>query len=37
VALGDLSATAQNYARRNDIKLMQGPALALLLKDAKLR
>ena len=37
VTLGDLSATAQTFAGRNDIKLMQGPALALLLKHAKLR
>jgi len=36
VALGDLSANAQNFAKRNNIQLMQGPALAYLLRDAKL-
>ncbi|NPC55116.1 restriction endonuclease [Caenimonas sp. S4] len=36
VALGDLSAQAQAFAKRHQIQLMQGPALALLLKNAKL-
>jgi restriction system protein len=36
VALGDLSAQAQAFAKRNQIQLMQGPALALLLKNSKL-
>jgi restriction system protein len=36
MTLGNLSASAQDFAKRNDIKLMQAPALALLLKDAKL-
>ena len=36
VALGELSANAQDLARRNEIQLMQGPALAFLLKDVKL-
>jgi restriction system protein len=36
VALGDLSAQAQAFAKRHQIHLMQGPALALLLKNAKL-
>jgi restriction system protein len=37
VALGELSDNAQTLARRNQIQLMQGPALAYLLKNAKLR
>ena len=36
VALGDLSAQAQGFAKRHQVQLMQGPALAFLLKDAKL-
>ena len=36
VALGDLSAQAQGFAKRHQIQLMQGPALAFLLKNAKL-
>jgi restriction system protein len=36
VALGELSANAQALAKRNQIQLMQGPALAYLLKNAKL-
>jgi restriction system protein len=36
VALGELSANAQSFARRNQVQLMQGPALAYLLKHAKL-
>ena len=36
VALGDLSTQAQAFAKRHHIQLMQGPALALLLKNAKL-
>jgi restriction system protein len=37
VALGDLSAQAQGFAKHHQIQLMQGPALAFLLKNAKLR
>jgi restriction system protein len=37
VTLGELSANAQVFAKRNNVQLMQGPALAYLLKDAKLR
>lgn len=37
VTLGELSSNAQALARRNRIQLMQGPALALLLKNSKLR
>jgi restriction system protein len=36
VALGQLSANAQSFAKRNNIQLMQGAALAYLLRDAKL-
>jgi len=36
VALGELSANAQSFARRNQVQLMQGPELASLLRDAKL-
>ncbi|HXD41602.1 MAG TPA: restriction endonuclease [Ramlibacter sp.] len=36
VALGELSANAQAFAKRNNIQLMQGPALAYLLRAAKL-
>lgn len=36
VALGELSAQAQAFAKRHQVQLMQGPALAFLLKDAKL-
>jgi restriction system protein len=36
VALGDLSAQAQGFAKTHQMQLMQGPALALLLKHAKL-
>ena len=36
VALGDLSAQAQGFAKRHQVQLMQGPALALLLRNAKL-
>jgi restriction system protein len=36
VALGDLSANAQSFAKRSQVQLMQGPALANLLRDAKL-
>jgi restriction system protein len=36
VTLGELSANAQSFAKRNNIQLMQGPALAYLLRDAKL-
>jgi restriction system protein len=36
VALGELSANAEKFAKRNDVQLMQGPALAFLLKQAKL-
>ena len=37
VTLGDLSAQAQGFAKRHQVQLMQGPALAFLLKNAKLR
>ena len=36
VALGELSTQAQAFAKRHQVQLMQGPALAFLLKDAKL-
>ena len=36
VTLGELSAQALAYAKRHQVQLMQGPALALLLKDARL-
>jgi restriction system protein len=36
VTLGELSANALAFAKRNDVQLMQGPALALLLKHATL-
>jgi restriction system protein len=36
VALGELSPNAQSFAKRNNVQLMQGPALAYLLRDAKL-
>ena len=36
VALGELSANAQSFAKRNNVKLMQGRELANLLRDAKL-
>ena len=35
VTLGEPSANAQSYAKRHQVQLMQGPALAYLLKDAK--
>jgi restriction system protein len=37
VTLGDLSANAQIFAKRNNVQLMQGPALAFLLKHMKMR
>lgn len=37
VTLGELSANAQVFAKRHEVQLMQGAALALLLKNAKLR
>jgi hypothetical protein len=37
VTLGELSANAEVFAKRNDVQLMQGPALAYLLKNVKLR
>lgn len=36
VTLGELSANAQTFARRQNVQLMQGAALAYLLKDSKL-
>jgi restriction system protein len=36
VTLGELSANAQAFAKRNNVQLMQGPALAYLLQHAKL-
>lgn len=36
VALGDLSNNAQAFAKSHQVQLMQGPALAFLLKDSKL-
>lgn len=36
VTLGELSANALAYAKRNNVQLMQGPALAYLLQHAKL-
>ena len=36
VTLGELSANAQSFAKRNQVQLMEGPALAYLLRDAKL-
>lgn len=36
VALGDLSANALAFAKTHQVQLMQGPALAFLLKNAKL-
>ena len=36
VALGDLSANAQAFAKRHQVQLMQGPALAYLLQHTKL-
>lgn len=36
VALGELSANASSFAQRNQVQLMQGPALVYLLRDAKL-
>ncbi len=35
VTLGELSANAQSYAKRHEVQLVQGAALAHLLKDAK--
>jgi restriction system protein len=37
VTLGDLSEKALGFARKNNIQLMQGPAIAFLLKHMKLR
>jgi restriction system protein len=37
VTLGELSANAQAFAKRNNVQLMQGAALAYLLQHAKLR
>lgn len=37
VTLGELSANAQVFAKRNNVQLMQQQALAYLLKDVKLR
>jgi restriction system protein len=37
VTLGELSANAELFAKRHEIQLMQGPALAFLLQHAKLR
>jgi restriction system protein len=37
VALGELSTNAQAFAKRKNVQLMQGQALAFLLKHAKLR
>ncbi len=36
VALGDLSANAQLFAKTHQVQLMQGPALAFLLQHTKL-
>ena len=36
VTLGELSANALAFAKRNDVQLMQGPALTYLLQHAKL-
>ena len=36
VALGDLSANAQGFARTHQVQLMQGPALAYLLQHTRL-
>jgi len=36
VTLGELSDNAQGFAKRNNVQLMQGPALAYLLRQAKL-
>ena len=36
VTLGELSGNAEIFAKRHEIQLMQGPALAYLLKNAKL-
>ncbi|MDP3761158.1 MAG: restriction endonuclease [Ramlibacter sp.] len=36
VTLGELSANALAFAKRNNVQLMQGPALAYLLQHAKL-
>jgi len=36
VTLGELSGNAQAYAKRNNVQLMQGQALAYLLQHAKL-
>jgi restriction system protein len=36
VTLGELSANALAYAKRNNVQLMQGPALAYLLQHEKL-
>jgi restriction system protein len=37
VTLGELSANAQTFVKRNEVQLMQGPALAQLLQHAKLK
>ncbi len=37
VTLGELSTNALSFAKHNNVQLMQGPALALLLQHAKLR
>jgi restriction system protein len=36
VTLGELSANAQSFAKRNNVELMQGPGLANLLHHVKL-
>jgi restriction system protein len=36
VALGDLSPKAQSFAKSHQVQLMQGPALAFLLKESHL-
>lgn len=36
VTTGELSSQAQGFAKRHQVQLMQGPALAFLLKDVKL-
>jgi restriction system protein len=35
IALGELSANARGFVKRNNVTLMQGPALVNLLRDAK--
>jgi restriction system protein len=37
VTLGELSGNAEIFAKRHEVQLMQGQALAYLLKDAKLK